>query len=164
MAPTAPWRTAFRRSCARRRDVSPAPELIVRVIACLAEDLGIRGTTRGFESDPNTVLSWLGEAAEQLKAFSASFLHELHVNQVPLDELYAVLSQVRAPQLCEGNDYQVSVIFIERFGSATRISPMADMQYWHIPPWVSNIATLLRPYAPSGHQGLCALPVVLMAG
>ena len=70
-------------------------ELIVRVIACLAEGLGIRGTARVFEIDPNTVLGWLGEAAEQLKAFSAYFLHELPLNQVQLDELYAVLSAVR---------------------------------------------------------------------
>jgi len=70
-------------------------ELIVRVIACLAEGLGIRGTARVFEIDPNTVLGWLVEAAEQLHAFSAYFLHELHLNQVQLDELYAVLSAVR---------------------------------------------------------------------
>ena len=69
-------------------------ELIVHVIACLAEGLGIRGTARGFEIDPNTGLQWLVEAAEQLKAFSGYFLHELHVNQVQLDELYAVLSTV----------------------------------------------------------------------
>ena len=70
-------------------------ELIVRVIACLAEGLGVRGTARVFEIDPNTVLGWLVEAAEQLKAFSAYFLHELQLNQVQLDELYAVLSEVR---------------------------------------------------------------------
>src|SRR5262245_6773211 len=39
-------------------------ELIVRVIACLAEGLGIRGTARVFEVDPNTVLQWLVDAAE----------------------------------------------------------------------------------------------------
>jgi hypothetical protein len=33
-------------------------DLIVRVIACLAEGLGIRGTARVFEIDPHTVLSW----------------------------------------------------------------------------------------------------------
>ena len=70
-------------------------ELIVRVLACLAEGLGIRGTARVFELDPNTILSWLVEAAEQLTALSASFLHEVHINQVQLDELYAVLSAVR---------------------------------------------------------------------
>jgi hypothetical protein len=57
--------------------------------------LGIRGTARVFEIDPNTVLQWWVEAAEQLHAFSASFLHELHLNQVQLDALYAVLSAVR---------------------------------------------------------------------
>jgi IS1 family transposase len=70
-------------------------ELIVRVIACLAEGLGIRGTARVFEIDPNTVLGRLVEAAEQLKAFAASFLHELHLKQIQLDELYARLSAVQ---------------------------------------------------------------------
>ena len=76
-------------------------ELIVRVIACLAEGLGIRGTARVFEIDPNTVLGWLVEAAEHLHAFSASFLHELHLNQVQLDELYAVVSAVRDGDMSE---------------------------------------------------------------
>jgi IS1 family transposase len=76
-------------------------ELIVRVIACLAEGLGIRGTARVFEIDPNTVLGWLVEAAEQLHAFSAYFLHELHLNQVQLDELYAVLRAVRDGDVSE---------------------------------------------------------------
>ena len=47
-----------------------AVELMVRVLACLAEGLGIRATARVFEVDPNTVLRWLVEAAEQLRAFS----------------------------------------------------------------------------------------------
>jgi hypothetical protein len=76
-------------------------ELIVRVIACLAEGLGIRGTARVCEIDPNTVLSWLVEAGEQLKAFSIYFLHELHLNQIQLDELYAVLSAVRDGEVSE---------------------------------------------------------------
>src|SRR5207245_1849884 len=70
-------------------------ELIVRVIACLAEGLGIRGTARVCEIDPKTVLQWLVEAAEQLKAFSAYFLRELPIKQVQLDELYVVLSAVK---------------------------------------------------------------------
>ena len=41
------------------------------------------------------------EAAEQLHAFSAYFLHELHLNQVQLDELYAVLSAVRDGDVSE---------------------------------------------------------------
>ena len=73
----------------------------MQVIACLAEGLGIRGTARVFGIDPNTVLNWLVEAAEQLHAFSAYFLRELHLNQVQLDELYAVLSAVREGDLSE---------------------------------------------------------------
>src|SRR6266568_5590886 len=60
-------------------------ELMVRVLACLAEGLGIRGTARVFEVDPNTVLQWLVEAAEQLRAFSQYFLHDLRIRQVQLD-------------------------------------------------------------------------------
>ena len=68
-----------------------AVELIVRVLACLAEGLGIRATARVFEVDPNTVLHWLVEAAGHLRTFSSYFLCDLHVEQLQLDELYAVL-------------------------------------------------------------------------
>src|SRR5499427_4095993 len=70
-------------------------DLIVRVIACLAEGVGIRGTARVFEVDPNTVLQWLVEAAEQLRTFSQHFLHDVQVRQVQLDELFALLSAVK---------------------------------------------------------------------
>src|SRR5215471_20085017 len=70
-------------------------DLIVRVIACLAEGVGIRGTARVCEVDPNTVLQWLVEAAEQLRAFSHHFLHDVQVRQVQLDELFALLSAVK---------------------------------------------------------------------
>jgi IS1 family transposase len=72
-----------------------AVELIVHVLACLAEGLGIRATARVFEVAPNTVLHWLVEAAEQLQAFTSYCLCEVHVQQVQLDELYAVLSAVK---------------------------------------------------------------------
>ena len=80
--------TLFHGKCA-------AVDLIVRVIACLAEGLGIRGTARVFEVDPNTVLQWLVEAAEQLRAFSQHILHDVRVRQVQLDELFALLSAVK---------------------------------------------------------------------
>jgi hypothetical protein len=78
-----------------------AVDLLVRVIACLAEGLGIRGTARVFEGDPNTVLQWLREAAEQLRAFAQYFLYDLHLTQVQLDELYAVLSALKEGPLSE---------------------------------------------------------------
>jgi transposase-like protein/IS1 family transposase len=71
-------------------------ELIVRVLACLAEGLGIRATARVFDVEAHTVLHWLAEAAEHLRAFSRSFLCELHLEQLQLDELYAVLRDLKA--------------------------------------------------------------------
>jgi hypothetical protein len=71
-------------------------DLIMHVLACLAEGLGIRATARVFEVAPNTVLHWLIEAAEQLRAFSAYVLCDLHLEQLQLDELYAVLRDCKA--------------------------------------------------------------------
>jgi len=59
-------------------------ELIVRVMAALAEGLGIRAVARVFEVDPNTVLQWFIEATDHLAAFSRFFLHDLRVTQVQL--------------------------------------------------------------------------------
>jgi IS1 family transposase len=78
-----------------------AVELIVRVLACLAEGLGIRATARVFEVDPSTVLHWLVEAAEQLRAFSAYFLCNVHINQMQLDELYAVIRDLKNGEISE---------------------------------------------------------------
>jgi hypothetical protein len=77
------------------------PNLIVRAIACLAEGLGIRGTARVFEVDPNTVLHWLVETADQLRALY--FLHDLHLRQVQLDELFALLSAVKEGAVSEAD-------------------------------------------------------------
>ena len=73
----------------------------MRVLACLAEGLGIRAAARVFEVDPNTVLHWLVEAAEQLQAFCASFLCDVHVRQLQLDELYAMLREVKSGKISE---------------------------------------------------------------
>ncbi len=78
-------------------------ELIVRVMACLAEGLGIRGTARVFEVDPNTVLQWLVEATAQLQAFARHFLHDIRVHQVQLDELCALLSAVKDGEVSEAD-------------------------------------------------------------
>jgi len=99
-----PWRQLLCRVCRRYfletlgtlfHGKHTSVELIVHVIGCLAEGLGIRGTARVFEVDPNTVLQWLVEAAEQLRAFSQHFLHDVRVQQVQLDEVFALLSAVK---------------------------------------------------------------------
>jgi IS1 family transposase len=81
-------------------------DLIVHVLGCLAEGLGIRGTARVFEVDPNTVLGWLVETADQLRAFAPYFLHDVRVTQVQLDELFALLSAVKAGAVSEAEAIQ----------------------------------------------------------
>src|SRR6058998_1759887 len=77
------------------------PDLLVWAVGALAEGLGIRAVARVFEVDPNTVLQWLVEAADHLHAFSQYFLHHVHVTQVQLDELYALLRAVKAGEVSE---------------------------------------------------------------
>jgi transposase-like protein len=77
------------------------PDTLVGAIAALAEGLGIRAVARVFEVDPNTVLNWLIEAAEHLEAFSDHDLRDLHVEQVQMDELFALLSAVQHGEVTE---------------------------------------------------------------
>jgi IS1 family transposase len=78
-----------------------APEKLVWAVGALAEGLGIRAVARVFEVDPNTVLAWLVEVAEHAAAFSQYFLHDIRVTQVQLDELFALLSAVKAGEVSE---------------------------------------------------------------
>ena len=78
-----------------------AADRLVWAVGALAEGLGIRAVARVFEVDPNTVLQWLVEAAEHLQAFSAHVLHDVHVTQVQLDELYALLRAVKDGEVSE---------------------------------------------------------------
>jgi IS1 family transposase/transposase-like protein len=77
------------------------PDKLVWAIAALAEGLGIRAVARVFEADPTTVLGWLVEAAEHLEAFSRSFLQNVTVEQVQMDELFALLSAVKDGKVSE---------------------------------------------------------------
>src|SRR6266436_3206726 len=78
-----------------------APEKLVWAVGALAEGLGIRAVARVFEVDPNTVLAWLVEVADHAAAFSRSFLHDVRVTQVQLDELFALLSEVKAGEVSD---------------------------------------------------------------
>ena len=68
---------------------------LVWAVTALAEGLGIRAVARVFEVDPNTILQWLLEAAEHLQAFSRYCLRDVDVEQVQMDELFALLSAVK---------------------------------------------------------------------
>jgi IS1 family transposase len=78
------------------------PEVLGWAVGTLAEGLGIRAVARVFAVDPNTVLHWLTEVAGQAVAFSHYFLHDVHLTQVQLDELFALLSAVKAGEGSEG--------------------------------------------------------------
>jgi hypothetical protein len=78
-----------------------APDLLVWAVGALAEGVGIRAVARVFEVDPNTVLAWLVEVAEHAAAFSQYFLHDMRVTQVQLEELFALLSAVKAGEVSE---------------------------------------------------------------
>jgi hypothetical protein len=75
-------------------------------VGALAEGVGRRAVARVFAVDPNTVLAWLVEVAAHLQAFSQDFLHEVHVNQVPLDELFTLLSAVTDAEVTEAEALQ----------------------------------------------------------
>jgi transposase-like protein len=77
------------------------PDKLVWTIAALAEGLGIRAVARVFETDPNTVLAWLVEAADHLETFSRHFLRDVDVEQVQMDELFALLSAVKDGEVTE---------------------------------------------------------------
>ncbi len=76
-----------------------AAEDILRAVAALAEGLGIRAVGRVFDVEANTVLSWLIEAADHAEAVSRFLLHDLNVEQVQLDELFALVSELRTGRI-----------------------------------------------------------------
>jgi hypothetical protein len=129
-------------------------DFIVRVLACLAEGLGMRATARVFEVDPNTVLPWLVEAAEQLQAFTRSVLCDVHVQQRQLDELYAVIRALKAGEISEDNA-------LERLEAArpwvwTAIDPVNKLLLaLEVGPWTLEMAQrvvhhVVGVFAPGG--------------
>jgi len=79
---------------------------LVWAVGALAEGLGIRAVARVFGVDPNTVLAWLVDVAEHATAFSRYFLRDVHVTQVQLDELFALLSAVKAGEVSDAEAIQ----------------------------------------------------------
>lgn len=77
------------------------PDKLVWALAALVGGLGIRAVARVFETAPNTVLGWLVEAAEYLETCSCYPVHDLHVEQVQIEELFAVLGAVKDGEIRE---------------------------------------------------------------
>jgi hypothetical protein len=74
---------------------------LVWAITALAEGVGIRAVARIFETDPNTVLIWLVEAAEHLDAFSRYPLRDVYAEHIQMDVLFALLSAVIEGEISE---------------------------------------------------------------
>jgi IS1 family transposase len=77
------------------------PDKLVWAVAALAEGMGIRAVARVFDTDPNTVLSWLVEAAEHLDAFSRYHLRDVYAEHIQMDALFALLSAVKEGEISE---------------------------------------------------------------
>jgi IS1 family transposase len=66
---------------------------IWQALKALAEGLDLRATARVFEVDPNTIETWLRQAAEHMEAVSHCLIHDLQLTQVQVDELWALLGR-----------------------------------------------------------------------
>jgi hypothetical protein len=78
------------------------PERQVWAVGALAAGLGLRVVARVFEVEPKTVLAWLIEVADHARAFSRYAVHDVHVTQGQLDELFALLSTIKEGVVSEG--------------------------------------------------------------
>ena len=70
------------------------PTDIIRAIVALSEGVGPRKVARIFGVDKDAVLSWLVAASAHSEAVLGYAMHELHLEQVQMDELYALLRDV----------------------------------------------------------------------
>jgi len=77
-------------------------ETIWQALKALAEGLDLRATARVFDLDPNTVESWLTQAAQHLTAVSHDLIHDLHLSQVQVDELWTLLGQAELTHQRQG--------------------------------------------------------------
>jgi len=68
-----------------------SPDLLGQIITALAEGLDLQATARVFAVDPNTVKAGLVKAAEHVDAVSRYLIHDLHLTQVQVDELWALV-------------------------------------------------------------------------
>ena len=67
------------------------PDTLCRIIQGLAEGWNLHSIARVFEVDPDTVKACLVRAAEHVDAVSNYLIHDLHLTQVQVDELWALV-------------------------------------------------------------------------
>jgi IS1 family transposase/transposase-like protein len=74
---------------------SASTEDIIRALVALCEGVSPRKVARIFGVDKDTVLSWLAVVSGHAEAVLGYVMHELELEQVQMDELYALLREVR---------------------------------------------------------------------
>ena len=74
---------------------SVSVEDIVHAISLLCEGVSPRKVARVYKVDKDTVLGWLLEAAGHSEVVFGYMMHHMHLKQVQMDELYALLSGLR---------------------------------------------------------------------
>jgi IS1 family transposase len=72
---------------------APAQD-VIRAIVAMSEGVSPRKVARIFEVGKDTVLSWLIAASTHAETVLEYVIHELHLEQVQMDELYALLRDV----------------------------------------------------------------------
>jgi transposase-like protein/IS1 family transposase len=79
-----------------------APDLLCQIITALAEGLNLQASARVFGVDPNTVKACLARAAEHMEAVSHYLIHDLHLTQVQVDELWSLVQEGDQPRARSG--------------------------------------------------------------
>ncbi len=70
-----------------------APETIWQAMKALAEGLDIQATAWVSEVEPDTVQHWLEQASKHMEIVSRYMLYDLHLTQVQVDELWALIGK-----------------------------------------------------------------------
>jgi len=82
-----PWRNAFHGLQHKHRG------LFVQIVRALAEGNGVRGTSRIFDVDKNTVLAYLRRAGQQCRRVTDRLVRGLHVQEAQLDEMWSFVEK-----------------------------------------------------------------------
>jgi IS1 family transposase len=70
-----------------------SPDKIIFALKIMAEGLGIQSTSRILDVDADTVQDWLNKGSEHMETISHYLIHDLHLSQVQVDELWTFLGE-----------------------------------------------------------------------
>jgi transposase-like protein len=70
--------------------------VVLEALAMLGERNSLRAIERLQDRSPNTVLHWLDLAGQHVAAVSAHFIHDIHLTQAQVDELWTFIRKKQA--------------------------------------------------------------------